>query len=495
MNVKSSDIEFENDKSNSIIQKSIKSIASLGIRQILVQGANILGGIFLARLLTTKEFGLYSIVTFLMSFLITFGGTGLAANLIRQSEEPEKEDYKAIFTLQQIIVCFVAIIFWILSPTMSKIYNLEYNDAWIFRLVGISIFFTSFMVIPQVRLERKLLFDKLAIVEISQALSFNTIAILCAMMHLGAMSFAFALLIRSIVGAVLSNVVEPWKIGFKFDWNRSKKQLKFGLYYQGMQLISVIKDSITPILIGLSLGVIKVGYINWANMVSCYSLLILMVFQRVYMPIFAKVQMHPQKLVKYVEKTIWASNAIVAILAILTLVFIKPMIGLIFGQKWIDAIHIFYFLWLGNVFVPTSIVVGGLLNAIGHVKVNTIFSIINMIFTWVFGIIFIKIFGLLGFGIAVVIVQSVNLVFFRISQRYVKFKIIMNTIPVWIISGVVGLMLFIFENFCPVKNIYILFAYIFLGCILYIIFLYKIWPSYFKKLINLLKNSMKVKFN
>lgn len=475
-------------ENNNILYKAAKSIISLGIRQIIVQIANILGGVLLARFLTTKQYGTYSIVTFLMNFLITFGGTGLAANLIRQEEEPNAKDYKAIFTFQQIIVLIIVIVFWLSSSTIAKIYNLDSNNVWVFRFVGLSIFFTSFMVIPQVKLERELSFDKLAIVEISQAISFNFCAVFFAIMKFGAMSFALALLIRAIVGAVLANVVEPWKIGVELDIKRVKKQLKFGLYYQGTQLISVIKDSITPTLIGLSLGVIQVGYVNWANTVACYSLLILMIFQRVYMPVFAKLQMFPEKLSEFVDNTIWLSNGIVAIFAVLTLIFIKPIISFVFGSKWTGAINIFYLFWIANLFVPTSTVIGGLVNAIGEARINTVFSLVNMGLTWIFGTLLINKYGVVGFGIAAIIVQMSNIIFFKISKKYVKYNIVQNSFPIWIISIIVGGIFLIIEILFPIKNIYTLFIYIILGIILYGLIIFKVWNRRFKSIFKLIKS-------
>jgi O-antigen/teichoic acid export membrane protein len=76
----------------------------LALRQVAVQALNIGGGIFLARLLTPSEFGLYAIVTFLVAFLTAFGGTGLAASLIRQPDEPSEIEYRSLYTLQQVLV-------------------------------------------------------------------------------------------------------------------------------------------------------------------------------------------------------------------------------------------------------------------------------------------------------------------------------------------------------------------------------------------------------
>src|SRR4051794_30914801 len=75
-----------------VVRKSIRGAAALGVRQMFVHAANVLGAVLLARFLSPAEFGVYAIVTFLISFLGTFGGTGLAANLIRVHDAPSEHD-------------------------------------------------------------------------------------------------------------------------------------------------------------------------------------------------------------------------------------------------------------------------------------------------------------------------------------------------------------------------------------------------------------------
>jgi len=123
-------------------------------RQVWVHAANILGSILLARLLSPSEFGLYAIVLFFLTFSVTFGGTGLAANLIRQHEEPSDSEYRAVFTVQQITVAILVAVVWLSSPYLNHVYHLPLQDVWLFRLVAVSLALTSLMVVPQIQMER-----------------------------------------------------------------------------------------------------------------------------------------------------------------------------------------------------------------------------------------------------------------------------------------------------------------------------------------------------
>ncbi len=414
-----------------VARKTVHGAVALGIRQILVQGTRILGGIFLARLLTPGQFGIYAIVLYLQTFLTAFGDAGLAASLIRQHDEPGTADYRAIFTIQQIMVFGIAFGMWLLSPWVASKYHLQANDAWLFRIVALSFVVTSFMVVPLVRLERHLAFYKVAGIESAQAIVFNVLAVYFAWRGLGAYAFVWALLLRSLVGTALANWISPWRIGWHWDWPLIRTHLSFGLPYQGIQVTSLLKDSISPIFIGILLGTADVGYITWASMIAAYPVLILFVLQRLYMPAFARLQNHRAQLVALTENVLWATNALAAPLATLTLAMIVPITTLIYGTKWLVALPYFYLFWSANLFVPTATPAMGLLNALGKSRIALLFAVIWMAGTWLIGAPLILIYGAIGFAIATLIVQFSNFWLYRAAQRQVPFRLLPVVAPVW----------------------------------------------------------------
>ncbi len=436
-----------------VAQKTVHGAFALGIRQVLVQGTRVLGGIFLARLLTPGQFGIYAIVLYLQTFLTAFGDAGLAASLVRQHEEPQTAEYRAVFTIQQILVLVITLSMWPAAPLIASKYHLKIQDAWLFRLVALSFFTTSFMVVPLVRLERHLAFHKVAVVESAQAVVFNVLAVYFAWRGMGAYAFVWAMLLRSLVGTVLANWISPWRIGWYWDWTLIRAHLSFGLSYQGIQVTSLLKDSITPIFIGLLLGTADVGYITWAGMVAAYPVLVLFVLQRLYMPAFARLQNHRVQLVALAENVVWATNAIAAPLSVLTLVMIVPITTLIYGAKWLVALPYFYLLWSANLFVPTATPAMSMLNALGKSRTALLFAIIWMAGTWLIGVPLILLFGAIGFAIAGFVVQFSNFWLFRAAQREVPFRILSVITPVWAIAAASGIFTYFLYRMRPPLHI------------------------------------------
>jgi O-antigen/teichoic acid export membrane protein len=436
-----------------VARKAVRSVVALGIRQVFNQGMAFAGGIMLARLLSPSEFGLYAIVTFLLTFLVAFGDVGFAASLVRQPEEPAEEDYRAIFTVQQILVLAVITLFWIGAPWVANLYHLPPHNRWVFRLLALSLFCTSFQVVPSARLERALLFEKLAMVEVAMSFVFYSTAVVLAWRGVGALSFAIAILARSFTGAILINCVSPWRLGWRWDWERARAHLKFGIFYQGIQLIALLTSSFTPFFIGLLLGTKSVGYINWAQMVSGYAVIGLMMLQRVYLPALSR----------FVEQVIRAANTVAAPVAVLTLVLIEPLTRFVFGPKWLPAVPLFYLLWSTNIFVPTATPLFALLNAFGHSRTAFKFALAVMLGTWVLGIPLTLQLGIIGFGIAAVLVNISNLILYRIVHSYLSFRILRMVIPAWAIAIAAGIPVYLLLRIRPPAALPELVAYGALG--------------------------------
>lgn len=460
-----------------VVRKAIHSVLALGVRQVLNVTMSSLGGILLARLLSPSEFGLYAIVTFLLTFLITFGDVGLAASLVRQPNEPLEEDYQAVFTVQQVLVVSVVVLFWLAAPSVASAYHLPQHDSWVFRLVALSLLCTSFQVIPSARLERHLSFEKLAMVEVAMSFVFYGTAVILAWKGMGAFSFAIAMFARSLTGAVLVNRVSPWRIHWRWEWERARVHLKFGVPYQGIAFISLLKESITPVLVGLLLGAASVGYINWSQMVAAYPVLALGIMQRVYLPAFARLQLHRELLTQFVEQVLRATNGLVAPLAILTLVSIEPLTKYVFGQKWLAALPLFYLLWVTNVFAPTAGPLFGLLNALGHSRTAFKFALIWMLGTWALGAPLILAFGMIGFAVACLFVNLTNLMFYRAVQARLSFRILPMIVPAWCVATMIGLATYFVMHFTPPTGLVGLGIYFALGLSAYTLCMVRLYRS------------------
>ena len=133
-------------------------------------------------------------------------------------------------------------------------------------------------------LERDISFEWLTIIEILQAVIYNAIACILAFYHWGAYSFSIALLVRTLIGTILVNLVRKNSFCITLKLDNIKTHLKFGVPFQMGILINVIKDSISPVIIGSKMGIKMTGIVNMASLVGAFPSMLLFVMNRLFFP-------------------------------------------------------------------------------------------------------------------------------------------------------------------------------------------------------------------
>jgi O-antigen/teichoic acid export membrane protein len=444
-----------------------RGVVAMGTRQVVVWLLNFAGGVTLARLLAPADFGLYAIAAFVLAAFTAFGDGGLGASLIRQDDAPTLKDYRSVFLVQQVVVFSVVAICWMTASLIVDAYGLRAEYAWFIRLASLSLLIVSFQTISVTRLERRLQFTKIGIATAAGTLAFNIAAVGLAVAGAGAYAFGAGMVADAAVGTALLLVFSPWRMGWSRPDASIRARLRFGIPYQGITVVSLVKDSISPLFVGVLLGATSVGYLKWAETYAAYALFALFVMQRVFMPTFARLQSDPQRLGRAVESVLKASNAVVAPIAMLSLVLAEPVTHLVFGDKWLPALGVFYALWVANTVVPTAVPVFALLNALGNSSLALLFAVVWMVGTWALGVPLILATGVVGYGLANAVVQVTNIFLFRAAQRQVPFRILVPVLRPWVLAAFAALPPLTLQLLAPATNLVALGAYALSGAALY----------------------------
>ncbi len=451
-----------------LARDAVRGGGLLGLRQVVSQGLNLAGYAVLARLLGPAEIGVLGIAVFVLTFLGTCGGAGLQASLIRLPAEPTAEEYRAVFTLQEVIMGVIALLAFLAAPGLAALYGRPPEEAWLFRLVAVALFVTSFQAIPAAVLERRLDFGAVAIVEVAQAFAYNAVAVALVWTGFGTASFGVALLARALVGAVLASVVSPWSPRPLWDWQRARAFLRVGAPLQGTALVGQLKDSITPIFIGLAVGAATVGYVQWAQTLAAGPLWASMVLSRVYLPTFARVQHDPETLGRFVAAAVRAVHALVAPGAVLLLALITPITTLVFGPQWLPAVPIFVLLWIANLVVPTTTAVLAFLAALGDTRTSLRFALVWLVTTWLLGVPLVLAFGGIGYALANAAVLATHVLIFRLARERIALRLASATVPIWLWAGTVGVLVHLAHYLRPCASLVDLGVYLAAGGALYV---------------------------
>jgi O-antigen/teichoic acid export membrane protein len=477
-------------------QRAFKGVFTLSFRRIILKVIDTFGVIFLARTLPQETFGIFAIVTFIVfTFLAFFSDVGLGAALIQKKEELDLKDIRTTFTIQQLLVTFLMLIAWVVSPYVSNIYDLGSQGMWLIRALSFSIFLTSFKTIPSILLERKLRFDILIIPEILETVAYNGIAVFMAFKGYGVWSLAVAVLARTFLGAVSLNIIAPWKMGWGFDKKSIKGLLSFGVPYQLNSLLALLKDNITPTVIAFFYGPVAVGFLNLAQNISSRPMEIITIVSRITFPTYSRIQHDKARLRRWLEKSTHLMSILYFPAVTGLMVTSTSLLQYLYADKsdkWLPALPALLWLLAAALPVIVTTTYTNALYALGKPKVVLKLMVLYTLMTWGIGLPMIKYVGFVGITITIFIITYLTFpLVIREMNKVVKVNTL-NSIRIPLLASLVmASTIFLFNKFF-VTSLFTLILAIILGIIVYSILIYTLDGKFLKAEVkNILANSFK----
>lgn len=409
-----------------IKKKSLSGVLALTTRTFLLQVIAFVATFLLTVFLSPAVFGVFYVVSAIISFLTYFSDIGLAAALIQKKEEITDTDLATTFTIQQILVVSIVVLSLVFSKSVAAFYGLDNAGLWLFRALSVSFFLSSLKTIPSVLLERKLEFKMLVIPQIIETLAFYIVAVVLASRGLAVASFTWAVLARAISGLIAIYAISPWRISLGISRSAAGKLLKFGLPFQVNSMLALVKDDLMTIFLGKILPFSQVGYIGWAKKWADVPLrLIVDSIVKVTFPAFSRLQHSAELLGKAVEQTLFGLALTIFPISVGIIFFGGPLVSVIPKYaKWEPALVSLTFLALADAVSSLSVPLTNTLNAIGKIRITLILMVMWTVLTWLLTLAALKIFGFNGFAIANFALTTTVVLVVAIVKKYARFSFI-----------------------------------------------------------------------
>lgn len=402
--------------------RSVSGVVALMSRTFIIQIISFVATLVLTLYLDPQTYGIFYLVSSVVNFLSYFSDIGLAAALVQKHTAVTKKDLATTFTLQQILVLSSLTILYFLSPFIKRQYSLDANASFLLFAVGASFLLSSLKTIPSIMLEREIKFNKLILPQVLETLTFNLVAVYCALKGMGVNSFSYAVLARGIVGLVTMYIVYPWMPSIGIYRESLKSLLKFGLPYQTNTILAILKDDGVTILLTKIIGTSGLGYIGWASKWSGLPLRVVMDnLSKVSFPAFARLQHDKERLTQAVEVSLKYLLLIVLPILIGMGFIANPLASAIPRyQKWLPAIIPLYFYLYNSAWASISTSLTNLLNATGNIKVTFKLMIMWTSLTWLTMPIMAIKFGYLGVAYATGIIATSSFVTIYLTRKIIN---------------------------------------------------------------------------
>ena len=454
--------------------KAVKGVLALTGRTLVLRIISFVAQGILWAFLEPEHFGAFLLVSATVNFLSYFADIGLGAALIQKKEKPTQDDFRTVFTVQEVLVISVSVILLLFSPVLVKTHSLSQEGMHLLYALTGAFFLASLKNIPSIMLERKLEFGKFIIPQILEDLVYNTVVVYFAWKGFGLTSFTYAVLARGMVGVVAIYILQPWKPGIAFSKKSLKNLLGFGIPYQLNNFLATVKDDGLTIVMGGILGSAGLGILGVAQRASQYPLRFFMdTVTKVTFPAFSRMQDDKDELARGLTRSVFFICALV-FPSLVGLVILFPAIIEIIPsyKKWEPAYIPLVFFSANAAIASFTTQFTNTLNAIGKIKTTFKLMIMWTALSWLIIPFLGTRWDFIGASFGYFLVSTSSFVAYLILRRLVKLDVFYSLVKPFFASFMMGTVLYIFRSFVDSMNLVKFGFLVFSGSVTYTVVLY-----------------------
>ena len=346
---------------------------------IIDNGLGMIVKLILARLLLPKDFGIIGFAVLFMGMIQIFSDMGMSAALIQRKDEDLKAiDYDTAFWIGIVWGLFLAFVLtFAVTPIAASFFNAPLLKS-ILPVLSISFVLKPLNVVHIVNITRELDFRRIVLPQNTSHIAAAIIAIIMALMGFGVWSLVFQRILSDLFLVIIYLFMNLWKPKMRFSKTSFKKIFSFGAYATGTGIFNYLTGNIDYLLIGKLLGAQPLGVYTLAyNVTYVIRGQIMNVVNKVFYPVYSKVQDDLLVIKKYYFKVIKYNCIIIYPIMVGLILLAKPLVLIGLGEKWSEAvIPIRLMAGAGLVHLLTSSN-AILLRGIGRPKLEMIMSIIK----------------------------------------------------------------------------------------------------------------------
>jgi len=335
----------------------------------------------LARLLEPEDFGCLAIIMVFVTFADILVDSGLTSALIQKKNVTE-HDVSTVFSANLCISLFLFVLLFFAAPAISQYLGTP-KLAMYLRVESIALLIRAFYCVQAASLSKNLRFKNIAKYNIISAVASVSVAIVMAALGCGVWSLIAKNLILHLSLLLLFRHASKVSYHFAFFKENFKELFGYGMFVALSTFMESLYSNIASFLIGKQYSVKDLGYYNQARSLEhlpVYSMST--VISHVLFPFMSKMQGDNNRLLNNTRRVVMATTFFSFPLLVYMYLFAKPLIILIYSEKWVPAVPYFHILCFGglvNAFIHIS---RSVLKSIGETKTmfinQTIVTIIGL---------------------------------------------------------------------------------------------------------------------
>ncbi len=345
-------------------QKTIFSMIWSSIGKFGTLGMSFISNLVLARILMPSDFGYIGMLHIFIAISQVFINGGLGSALI-QKKNVSHIDYSTVFYYNLLLSLIFYVLLYLAAPYIADFYKMHLLKD-ILRVQSIILIVNSFSLVQSIQLQKNLRFKALSVRNIIAALIGAVVGIIMALLGYGVWSLVFSNLIAAITSVILLWRMSSWRPSLEFSFNSLKNMFSFG----GLMLLSSLVETAYTNIQGLIIGKVftakDLGYYTQARKLEDVpNSALSSIVNQVSFPVFSQLQDNLNSLRAGVQRNITSISFLNFPLMVLFIVIARPLIILLYTQRWEESIPYFQILCVGAMLYTINTVNTNVIRSLG----------------------------------------------------------------------------------------------------------------------------------
>ena len=301
-----------------------------------VQAAHFVVTLVLARLLTPDDYGTVALLSIFISLSNLLVDCGFGKALV-QKKKATQTDYNSVFYMSMAIAAVLYAVLFLAAPFIARFYGVP-ELRLMLRILALSLIFHSINGVQNVELNRKMLFKLSFRVSWARVIVSSATGVALAFAGFGPWALVYASLAGGVTGVVARQLVIRWRPSLTFSWDSIRGLFRFGWKMAAASFLTKAYNEMYGLLIGkfyarADLAFVKKG----AHIPKMLGSTADGTLSRVSFSALVRLQDDPRRLRNAMRRMITCSTFVVfPLMACLGLVA-EPLIGLLYGERWLPA--------------------------------------------------------------------------------------------------------------------------------------------------------------
>ena len=330
-----------------------------------VQTVHFLVALVLARLLAPGDYGTVALVSVFITFSDILLDCGVCSALVRK-KDAVSADYSTVFYLNLSMSILFYLLLFSIAPLVARFYDVA-ELCPMMRVLAVNVVFKGLSDIQEAVLRKKMLFKLSFRISWPKVVVASAVGIWLAFAGYGPWALVWSSVSGAAVDALMRQIVVAWRPTLEFSWASARELFGFGWKFAAARVMQSIGSSVSSLCIGRIYSRADLAfYSKGSHLPKVLENFAQMALGRAAFPALSRIQDDMPRLRSAMRRMIRMSTFLCFPVLVLCTVLAKPLMVVLFGEKWLPAAPFVGVACIALAFRPFDAINFQAINAIGR---------------------------------------------------------------------------------------------------------------------------------